>query len=329
MVDRSKTLEWRREQFSLSYEVGDITLFARRLDGILCLTHFLNMREDGSGNCSEVFKEYGVRVAKITSCPISQTTPRLTSQEGVIVYNVSTYEHHYVNTQNGFEVYLSKFRSKTRSTLKRKVAKLFQGDREGNGLKRFKKAEEIERFLKLASVVSAKTYQHLLFNRGIPSDAEFVRNAMEKAEQGLLRGYLLYYEGKPIAYTYVPTVNPGVLLYDYNGYDPEYCKLSPGTVMQYGIIEDLCSDPAVNYYDLCVGQDDAKTLFSTDSIYCADILILENSLKNWAVVLTHMAVSEFSRRVGQILARMNLKARLRKYIRENVRTAELFPEEQE
>lgn len=328
MVDKNNTLEWSREQFSLSYELGDIVLFAEKLNGIVCLTHFLNMIEDSSRNYSEVFKEYGVSVAKIPSCPVSGTTPRLTSRNGVIVYNVSTYEHHYINTQNGFEGYLSKFRSKTRSTLKRKVAKLFDGDREGSYLKKFKKSEEIEKFLQLASMVSAKTYQHRLFNRGIPSNAEFSREAMEKAEQGLLRGYLLYFEGKPIAYTYVPTVNQGVLLYDYNGYDPEYSKLSPGTVMQYGIIEDLCEDPDVNYYDLCAGQDDAKTLFSTDSIYCADILVLKKSLKNWAVVLAHMAVSDFSRKIGRALARMNLKTHLRKYIRGNLHTSELSREEQ-
>jgi CelD/BcsL family acetyltransferase involved in cellulose biosynthesis len=258
----------------------------------------------------------------VISCPIRQSEKRLSLQNGVIVYNLSSYEHHYVDTQISFEEYQKKFKSKTRSTLKRKVSRFSQNDPGLYYFRKFRTPEEIDSFVNLASLVSVKTYQHRLFGRGIPDNREFCLLARKQAELGLVYGYLLYFDGKPIAYTYAPAVNGGVLLYDYNGYDPDHSNLSPGTVMQYKIIEDLCSDPDVRIYDLCTGEDDAKRLFSTGSMYCADILILRKSLKNMFLVMTHFALTSFSRGVGKVLRILNLKSRLKRYIRRNAHTIE-------
>lgn len=316
-------MQWEKGEFSLTYDIGDITLYAKRLNGIVCPTHFLSISEEElfQGQ-ARVLQEYGVEVAKVTSCPIRQSAKRLFLQNEVIVYNLSSYEHHYVDTQVSFEEYQKKFKSKTRSTLKKKVSKFFQDDPGQNYFRKFRTAEEIDSFIKLASLVSAKTYQHRLFGRGIPDNREFCLRARKQAQLGLVRGYLLYSEGNPVAYTYAPTVNQGVLLYDYNGYDPDYSKLSPGTVMQYKIIEDLCSDPDVRIYDLCTGEDDAKMLFSTDSRYCADVLVLRKSLGNMFLVMTHFALTSFSSGAGKFLSYLNLKSRLKKYIRRNVHTIE-------
>lgn len=316
-------MQWEKSEFNLTYDIGDITLCAKRLKGIVCPTHFLSMSEEElfQGQ-AKVLGEYGVEVAKVTSCPIRQSAKRLSLQGEFIVYNLSSYEHHYIATQISFEEYQKKFKSKTRSTLKRKVSKFFQDDPGRNYFRKFRTAEEIDSFVKLASLVSAKTYQHRLFGRGIPDNREFCLRARKQAELGLVRGYLLYFNGKPIAYTYAPTVNEGVLLYDYNGYDPDHSNLSPGTVMQYKIIEDLCSDPDVKIYDLCTGEDDAKRLFSTDSRYCADILVLRKSLRNILLVMTHFALTSFSRGAGKFLRCLNLKSRLKRYIRRNAHTIE-------
>lgn len=316
-------MQWEKGEFSLRYDIGDLTLCVKRLDGVACSTHFLNISEEEllQGQ-ARVLEEYGVEVAKVTSCPIRQSAKRLSFKNGVIVYNLSSYEHHYVDTQISFEEYQRKFKSKTRSTLKKKVTKFFQSNPGGNYFRKFRTAEEIESFVKLASLVSAKTYQHRLFGRGIPDNREFCLRASKQAELGLVRAYLLYFDDKPVAYTYAPTVNEGVLLYDYNGYDPDHSNLSPGTVMQYKIIEDLCLDPDVRIYDLCTGEDDAKRLFSTDSRYCADVLVLRKSLRNMLLVMTHFALTSFSRGAGKVLRCFNLKSRLKKYIRRNVHTIE-------
>lgn len=323
-----KSAKWTKAEFDLRYEISDIRLFVKTFCGVSCSSHFLDISEEGLLEApSRVLMEYGVQVAQINSCPVNKGSKRIYFREGVVVYSMSTYDHYYVNTQKSFEEYQDKFKSKTRSTLKKKVHKFLQEDQGKNYFKKFTTATEMETFLKHAAVVSAKTYQHRLFGRGIPSNSEFCRNVMKQAELGLVRGYLLYFDGNPVAYTYAPFVSDGVLLYDYNGYDPDFGKLSPGTVIQYKVIEDLCLDPDAKIYDLCVGEDEHKTLFSTDSRYCADILVLRKSLKNILIVLAHFALTSFSTKAGNFLNCFNLKSRLKKFIRKNARTGDASPQE--
>jgi CRISPR/Cas system endoribonuclease Cas6 (RAMP superfamily) len=323
-----KSAEWTKAEFDLRYEISDIRLFAKTFYGVSCSSHFLDITEEGLLEApSRVLMEYGVQVAQVNSCPVKKGSKKISFRDGVIVYSMSTYDHYYVDTQKSFEEYLEKFKSKTRSTLKKKVHRFLQEDQGKNYFKKFTTATEMDTFLKLAAVVSAKTYQQRLFGRGIPSNSEFCRNVMNQAELGLVRGYLLYFDGNPVAYTYAPFVKDGVLLYDYNGYDPDLGKLSPGTVIQYKVIEDLCLDPDAKIYDLCVGEDEHKTLFSTDSRYCADILVLRKSLKNFLIVLTHLALTSFSARAGNFLDYFNLKSSLKKFIRKNPQAGEPSPQE--
>lgn len=320
---RPKSVQWVSGEFDLKYEIGDIKMFAKAFHGVVCASHFLDCTErEVLASPAMVLAEHGVEAAQIISCQISQDLKRVSVRNGVIVYCMATYHHRYVDTRKSFQEYQDKFKSKTRATLRKKVSRILREDQLTNAFRKFKTAEEMDTFLKLAAVVSTKTYQHHLFGRGIPDSDEFCATTRKQAELGLVRGYLLSVEDKPVAYTYVPTVSTGVLLYDYNGYDPAYSKLSPGTVLQFKVIEDLCSDPEVQIYDLCTGDDEAKTLFATDSKYCADILILKKSLKNIFIIGLHVATTSVSKTVGTLLNRLNLKNRLKRYIRRNSSSAE-------
>ncbi len=323
-----KFIRWTKSEFDLRYEVSDIRLFTKTFRGVISSFYFLDFEQDELLKSPAKFlSKYDVQVALMNSCPVSRSSKRISVQDGVIVYCMARYDHHYVNVQNSFEGYLGKFKSKTRATLKKKVHKFLQDGQDGAYFRKFKTATEMDTFLKLAAVVSAKTYQHRLFDRGIPSSREFRRGVMEQAERNLVRGYLLYLGGIPVAYTFAPFVSEGVILYDYNGYDPEFGKLSPGTVIQYKVIEDLCLDRDAKIYDLCIGEDEHKTLFSTNSTYCADILILRSSLGNMLIVFTHHALAYVSAKAGIFLDRLQLKRRLKKLIRRGAQTDESAPQE--
>lgn len=323
-----KFVRWTKSELDLRYEISDIRLFTKTFRGITSSFHFLDFGQDELlKSPAQFLSEYEVQVALMNSCPVSRSSKRITVQDGVIVYCMARYDHHYVDVQTSFEDYLGKFKSKTRATLKKKAHKFLQVGQDGAYFRKFTTPTEMDTFLKLAAVVSAKTYQHRLFDRGIPSSREFRLGVMEQAERNLVRGYLLYLGSIPVAYTFVPFVSEGVILYDYNGYDPEFGKLSPGTVIQYKVIEDLCLDRDAKIYDLCVGEDEHKTLFSTNSTYCADILILRSSLKNMLFVFTHHALASFSAKAGNILDRFQLKRRLKKLIRRGAQAGEPTPQE--
>lgn len=309
-------MKWRREMVVLKYDLSDISLFTRQVSGMVCDTHFLDLPMDSAQDVSlGLLRKHMVDVAQVVSCPISRKPQPLTIRNGVILYCTSTYHHHYVNTQVSFDEYLKKFKSKTRSTLKRKVAKLCPDGSENTSFRKYATESEIESFIALAAIVSEKTYQHHLFNRGMPQSKEFIEATRKQAKQGRVRGYLLCHNQKPIAYTFGPMFGNGVFLFDYNGYDPEYSKLSPGNVLQYKTIEDLCSDPVVKTYDLCVGENEHKLLFSSASQYCADFLIFEKTVKNMSLVLSNLAVTLISRFLGNILRFLRLKSWLKKLIR--------------
>lgn len=313
------SIEWNHSTLSLKYQFGDITLFEKHFSGVSCSTHFLRLSDDLVHNISvSLLNEHSVDAAQILSCPLKEDIKTVRFGHGVIMYCTSRYNHHYIATDCSFEEYQKKFKSKTRATLKKKVTKFFQEDPKGNYFKIFKTESEIETFIRLAGTVSSKTYQHHLFGRGIPQCQDFVEEARTQASKGLVRGYLLYFHNTPVSYTFGPVMGDGVFLFDYNGYDPDYSKLSPGNVLQFKIIEDLCSDPDIRVYDLCIGENEHKMLFSSASRFCADILVLRKSPRNVLLVLSSVAVCMASKVMGNILEHLKLKRWLRRLIRRNV-----------
>lgn len=315
-------IKYQRTRFPIKLELGDITLLEIEFDGVICYPNFL-----GEPDCAILEKpfrlldEYGVKAVKIISLPVDRDVKTLRLGESALTYKTSSYNHHYVDTQVSFERYQDKFSSKTRSTLRRKVNKFFGSDTVNNYFRKFVSPDEIDRFFELAAPISTKTYQSRLFGRGLPLDEDFRREMKSKAHLGLVRGYLLYYSGLPVAYTFGPLTEEGVFLFDYNGYDPDYSKLSPGNVLQFKIIEDLCGDDKVRIYDLCIGESEHKSLFSTGSTRCIDVLILRASITNMLIIFGHLGVTWISRMTGIILARLNLKDRIKKLIRANVGTS--------
>jgi CelD/BcsL family acetyltransferase involved in cellulose biosynthesis len=244
-------------------------------------------------------------------------------RRGAICYKLSEYNHYYVDTRLDFDKYLAKFKAKTRSTLRRKVQRLADTaavaplQHHAGAFQKFRTPRELDTFLKLAHGISPKTYQQRLFGQGIPTTEAFRSSVLRKANDGLARGYVLFSKGVPIAYTYCPMVRNRVLLYDYNGYDQQYSKLSPGTVMQYKIIEDLCNDPDIDLYDLCVGEDEHKYHFSTGSHRCADVVILEVNSKSMCSVVAHFVTAFASRQIGQALRSVGIKTFVKRLIRRN------------
>jgi len=318
---------WTRGDACLSFEISDVKLFVKTFKGAKSSSHFLNLKIDDLLKDSYKFlATQQVQAVELGSCPVGKEgIKRIQFLDGAVVYCMSTYQHYYVNTSSGFSQYLEKFKSKTRSTLKKKVHKLLSSEEATSGggtFVKFSSVSEMQTFVEHASIVSAKTYQARLFNRGIPTDGGFLLRVLKLAEHGLVRGYILYCAGRPVAYTYVPLISEGVVLYDYNGYDPDFSKLSPGTVMQYKIIEDLCADPNITIYDLCVGDDEHKALFATDFMDCADVIVLRSSLRNTLLVLAHLGLTSASSWTGTVLKCVNLKRLVKRFIRRHATVPE-------
>ena len=86
--------------------------------------------------------------------------------------------------------------------------------------------------------MAKKTYQEKLLDAGIPESERFVREMESLAAQDQVRAYILFDRERPVSYLYCP-VEDGTLIYAYLGYDPDYMKLSVGTVLQWLAVEQL------------------------------------------------------------------------------------------
>jgi CelD/BcsL family acetyltransferase involved in cellulose biosynthesis len=225
-----------------------------------------------------------------------------------------TYPRHLVDLTTGYEAYMAKFSSKTRSTLKRKLRK-FQ-DLSGGTLhwEQFRTKDDLAKFLPRARELSAKTYQERLLAAGLPQDASFTAEAYNLAERGAVYAYLLYLNARPVSYLYLP-VERGRVIYAYLGYDPAAAEHSPGTVLQLLAMERLFAESGLTVFDFTEGAGHHKQLFATHAIDCADVVLLKRRPGALALAKTHAAFSHAETLLVAALDRLGLKKRIKQLIR--------------
>lgn len=193
------------------------------------------------------------------------------------------YPRHYIDMAGSYEDYLARFSGKTRSTLKRKQRKLAKECGGKYALTEHRTPAELEAFLDAAIPLSAKTYQARLLDAGLPETHEARRAMLEQAERGDMRCYLLSAGDEPIAYLTLP-VDGQTLVYAYLGYDPEWARLSPGTVLQMEALERLFAEDRFRYFDFTEGDGGHKAMFGTDSVQCASFVLLRKTIANRALL---------------------------------------------
>lgn len=193
------------------------------------------------------------------------------------------YRRHYIAMSGqSYEGYLAQFSGKTRSTLRRKARKLAK-DAGDYTISEHRTPSEIESFLASALPLSAKTYQERLLDAGLPSSDAARREMLEAAERDQMRCFLLSIADKPIAYLSLPIAGR-TLVYAHLGYDPEFARFSPGTVLQLEALERLFAEERFDYFDFTEGEGAHKAMFGTDSAQCASFALLTPTMANRALL---------------------------------------------
>jgi hypothetical protein len=240
--------------------------------------------------------------------------PVVTRDEGVIRYLMKRYRHCFIDLSGTFESYRSKFSSKTRSTIARKVKKF--SEHCGGQLRwaSYRTEAEISEFLVLASQLAVRTYQEKLLGLGLPATEGFSAWARAEAGADRIRAFLLFDRDRPVSYLFCP-VDAGVVEYAYLGYDPEYRIHSVGTVLQWLALEALFAEQRFQCFDFTEGESDHKRLFATHERHCANVLFLRDDLRGNALVLAHRWLDMFTERVGRRLDDWGLRTRLKRFLR--------------
>jgi hypothetical protein len=307
---------WVAKPVRLEYRLGEIPLFVVKFPALEFDAHFTSL----TTNLDETrppFTQFSSEVEAIfiRSHPINGELPRLEFLSQAIRYVPEQYYRHYVNLQGSFQKYLSKFSGKSRSTLQRKVRKFSEFCGGELRWREYCRRDEMEEFYSLSREVSEKTYQERLLNLGFPDGDEFKQELGDMAARDLVRGYILFFGEKPIAYLYCP-VREGILFYQYLGYDPEFRNWSPGTVLQYLVLERLFSEGKFKMFDFTDGEGSHKEFFSTGSTRCADVYFLRPTLRNLLLLRLHSGLRTLSGTTVKTLDRLGVKSRIKRFIRQ-------------
>ncbi|MFW5969806.1 MAG: GNAT family N-acetyltransferase [Halofilum sp. (in: g-proteobacteria)] len=254
--------------------------------------------------------------AFLNSLRVSEGRAGLSLRNGFLRYVPQHDDRYVIDLSGSFDDYMTGFATKTRSTLRRKIRRF---EREAGGeldVREYRSRDELADFLGSARTVSAQSYQEIMLDAGLPDSDTFSAEALANAEAGQCRGYLLFFEGRPVAYMYCP-VRDGVARYAYVGYDQEFASLSPGTVLLLNVLERLHDDPDIHTFDFLEGGDEGshKAFFANRRLSCTNVFLLRPTPRNSAIVLVHAASRRLSRGLARTLDRLGLKQRIRQAIR--------------
>jgi len=305
-------LKWKSGPLVYGCTFGEIPVFNLKRIGVKTAPNIFEISsqqpQPAPGNKKQISHAY--------SLPCSdELKANVSIHNGYVHHIYSVYRHYFVNTQGEFSEYMSRFKGKTRNSLKRKIKKVDKSNKDKPSFVEFRDLDGVDEFLRIAKDVSEKSYQEKLLGRNLPTDEAFKEKLCDMANNNLFRGYILYAEDTPIAYNLCPIYGQGIMLYDFTGYDPEYSRYSAGTVLQFKIIEECFNDSTISTYDLCTGEGKHKEFFATGYKTCCDAFYFPATPFYIATVYLKCMIEYFARGIITALDNMGIKGRIKKIVR--------------
>ena len=292
----------------------DFTLGARRLASVpRLLSTWSFALEDVLAGTLPPAPPPGRDGVRVLSAPAAQLSAVAAHYPGLIAGGRQDYRRHYIDMGTGFAGYMERFSGKTRSTLRRKARKLAE-DAGGYAVTEHRTPAQIEAFLAAALPLSARTYQARLLDAGLPDSPEARRAMLEAAEDDRMRAFLLHAGGAAVAYLSLP-VSGRTLVYAHLGYDPDWARLSVGTVLQMDALERLFAEDRFAWFDFTEGEGAHKAMFGTHSAECASLVLLEPTLANRTLLGARDAFDAGVASAKALAARSGALGRLRALLR--------------
>jgi len=147
--------------------------------------------------------------------------------------------------------------SKNRRKISKKYIRRIEQEYPGQVImKTFSTEDELETAISLASRISANTYQRA-FGGGFHDDSRTLALLTVAAKKGWLRIYILFVGNEPCAFR--SSLKYGhTYLAELTGYAPEWKDYNVGTILFLKVVESLCGDTEINFYDFSFGGGQHK-----------------------------------------------------------------------
>ncbi len=248
--------------------------------------------------------------------PVDQPLLPLSRVNGWLAYVPMQYAKYVVDLSLGVDAYWAQFSSKARFNLKRNVKLFAKASPSGQiHWQTYRSPTEVAEFHGVALPLSRRTYQHKLFQGGLPDDEAFRQRMLATAARDDVRAYILWLDGQPVAYAYMQQ-EQGFLEWAYMGHDNDHANLSPGTVLLTLAIEALQQEGRFKWLDFGSGEGQHKSVFSSQTLAVADVLLLPPTLRNLTMVWVHMRLTTLFGWVRQATQAMGLHTRLKRWLRQ-------------
>jgi Acetyltransferase (GNAT) domain len=204
--------------------------------------------------------------------------------------------------------YWKKFSGKTRNTLRRKLKAL------EHTVFKATRPEDVPEFLHKASHISERSWQGRRIGLRIAESDEERRYHQLLAEHGALRSYVLDTPKGPVAF--LRGIQTGdTYLYDEVGFDSEYAKLSPGTILLHHALEDLTAHDPPRRLDFGVGDAQHKQQFGNHTTESGPVVVIARRLRPRATLLVEQLRYGAEQRARALLRRSGLYERMRRLYR--------------
>lgn len=166
--------------------------------------------------------------------------------------------HFFMRLDGGVDEAFRQISSGLRAEIRRKKKKMIDDFGDKVELQSFHGSDRLDGALDEVEQIAAKTYQRRL-GVGFQHD-DFTRRRLHFcAERGWLRLYVLRLDGRPCAF-WMGTVYEGSFCSDDIGFDPQFSRYSPGTVLLGQIIEEFCRE-TIQEIDFGPGEAEYKERF--------------------------------------------------------------------
>ncbi|MCH7814919.1 MAG: GNAT family N-acetyltransferase [Planctomycetes bacterium] len=288
----------------------------------------------------------GVDLVWATALPVESVLARIVTGRrgrggGFVRYqSTQATPHHRIRLTETFEAYLADMSPKTRSALRRKTRNLL-GDvasehpkvqepgeiarqaQPFTGLVRITGPDDVPWLVEHLTELSRKTYQYNLLGLGVRDPEQLAGDALAAARRGELRCYVLLVAGTALAFMY-GTQRAAVIdgsshgdVYDYIdvGHDPAWSDRSPGTVLQYLVIQDLCGHHRPALFDFGPGDAVHKARFGNESYLERDLYLFCPTARAVWARNAHRVCTRTSSVLGSMLRGLGLKTRIRRLVR--------------
>jgi hypothetical protein len=184
--------------------------------------------------------------------------------------------------------YLGRFTAKQRHDLKRKERIL--SDAAGGRLELRRVETEEGVTLTYGDLAKVASESLLKPGRRLPPVAKL----QDAARRGCLRSYVQYMDGRPVAYV-IGYQGQDIFHYSDVAFSLEFVRYSPGTVLLYGVIRDLCEYQPVQWLNFGIGNAEYKRRFSNVTTEDATVFLMRPTLRN-RVRIARLRLLELVRR---------------------------------